>query len=816
MANPITVENRKPGTTAWRIPAAGKTVGDDKGQHIKGYFSRTSVAVGSSIDLHVRSTVSNSFTYSIYRLGWYGGTGGRLVLESGATPVASQQNCLPQQGTGLIECSWSKAASVAVPSDWVSGIYLAVLTAGNYQNYATFTFRDGRQDAMLAVQPVHTHQAYNNFPADGVNGKSLYSSNSYGFLTVQNTDAAVKVSFDRPYAYAGISNVLKEDHPFVMYAESRGYNVTYATDIDYDVRPEIAAGQRVVVFVGHSEYWTSKMFDVAESARAAGRHLSFFGANNVFYRVRLEASAKGVPARTVVSYKIPGLDPIGTAQETVQFRRAGRPEQTLQAQQYGSPPGLTKGEHAWVVKAANSWFYRGTGLRNGSSIPKIIGIETDYRHSAFPMPTMSQHFVLAQSPTVNRQDGPGIQEAALYRAPSGSWVFDAGTLHYTRGLGAAGYVDRRVQTWTTNLLTRQMKGSLRVTTSRIGGSNRYATAALISQQTFSPGVSHVYLTTGLKFPDAVAASAATEGEVPILLTRPDALPAETLAELKRLAPAEIKVLGNIDAVSAEVAGQVATATGATVTRIFGASRYETAALISADAFAPGVPTVYVATGANFPDALSAGAVGAQNGSPVILTAPTALSEQARAEIARLKPGRIVVVGSAAAVSDGIARELGTIAPVVRLGGSNRYETAQSVVRDLVSADATAEVVMATGMDFPDALTGGPMVAARGAVLVLTRGGLDAQDAEEVVRNDPSRITFLGSSQGWLNTAIADQTKRLFDVADGVTTPSVTDPKPPVFQTGTLTSQPLEEDALTEKAVEPSLADQLPWLATPDS
>ncbi|MDO5502573.1 MAG: cell wall-binding repeat-containing protein [Actinomycetia bacterium] len=816
-ANVITVENRNPGTTDWKIPWPGRQLADDRAQQIKGYFSETSVAPGSTINLHVRSTVSTRFTYSIYRLGWYGGTGGRLMYETGTRSVASQPNCVPQRVTGLTECNWSVADRITVPTSWVSGIYVAVLDAGGFQNYATFTVRDGRPDALLAIQPVNTHQAYNNFPNDGANGKSLYAYNSQGFTTVNTTTGAVKVSFDRPYADSGVGLVMRDEHPFVMYAESRGYDITYATEVDYHARPQIAAQQRAVVFVGHSEYWTSQMYDTAESALRAGRHLSFFGANNVYWRIRLEPSTRGVADRTVVSYKRLGLDPIGPEQQTVLFRQGGRPEQALLGQQFGSPPGLTLGEHPWVVRAANSWFYRGTGLRNGNSIRRIVGIETDYRHAGVPMPTMSEHYVLAQSPTQSRHGSPGVQEAALYRAPSGAWVFDAGTLNYTRGLATAGYVDARVQMWTTNLLSRQMNASSQVRTSRIGGPNRYATAAMISKETFAPGVSHVYLSTGLRFPDAVAASAATQGEVPILLTRPGALPPETRAELERLAPSEIKVLGNTDAVSDEVMRDAAAAAGARVTRIFGGDRYQTAAKISAEAFGRGVDTVYVATGLDFPDALAAGSVGAQVGAPVILTAPTVLSDPALREIRRLAPRRIVVVGSSAAVSDGIAQRLGSIAPVVRLGGSNRFETAQAIVRDQVSAHTVSDVVMATGMDFPDALTGGPMVAARGGALVLTRTTLVAQDAEEVVRNDPARITFLGSGAGWLTSAMAEDTKRLFDVADGRPTPTVVDPQPrvPTFAAARArTAEPLDEAHLN-KEFDRSLARQLPWLAEPD-
>ncbi len=137
-------------------------------------------------------------------------------------------------------------------------------------------------------------------------------------------------------------------------------------------------------------------------------------------------------------------------------------------------------------------------------------------------------------------------------------------------------------------------------------------------------------------------------------------------------------------------------------RLAGATRYETAARISADAFAPGVPVAFVATGSGFPDALGGGAAAAALGGPVLLTDGASLPPATREELTRLQPARIAVLGGAAAVSEAVVAELSRLAPVERVAGDSRYATiARLSARTFPAGAAVADV--ATGADFPDAL-----------------------------------------------------------------------------------------------------------------
>ena len=163
----------------------------------------------------------------------------------------------------------------------------------------------------------------------------------------------------------------------------------------------------------------------------------------------------------------------------------------------------------------------------------------------------------------------------------------------------------------------------------------------------------------------------------------------------------------------------------TVTRLEGADRYGTAIAIS-QAYAPGVQRVYVATGTGFADALSAAPAAAKFASPLLLTTPTSMPAAVRAEIARLAPSQIVIVGGPAAVSDSVATALNGIAPVSRIAGADRFATSRAIAANAFPTAATA--FLATGMNFPDALSAGPAASHFGGPTILVPGSAGALDA----------------------------------------------------------------------------------------
>jgi putative cell wall-binding protein len=179
-----------------------------------------------------------------------------------------------------------------------------------------------------------------------------------------------------------------------------------------------------------------------------------------------------------------------------------------------------------------------------------------------------------------------------------------------------------------------------------------------------------------------------------------------------------------------ISAPTATVTGGTTSeRLSGPSRYETAVAISRAGFAPGVPVAYVAAGTNFPDALGAAPAAALQGGPLLLTAGDALPAAVRAELVRLAPARIVVVGGANVVSPAVLSALEAIAPTTRVAGADRFETSRLVVAD--AYDSASIAYVATGLNFPDALTAAAAAAHLDGPVVLVNGAQGTIDAASV-------------------------------------------------------------------------------------
>ncbi len=164
-------------------------------------------------------------------------------------------------------------------------------------------------------------------------------------------------------------------------------------------------------------------------------------------------------------------------------------------------------------------------------------------------------------------------------------------------------------------------------------------------------------------------------------------------------------------------------------RVFGADRYTTSVAVSQREFPGTAPVVFIASGANFPDALSAGPAAAKGGGPLLLTTPGGLTAEVAAEVTRLNPTKIVVVGGPDSVSDAVLGQLRSAASgatVSREAGSDRFLTSRTVVSQ---AFTTADTVyLASGANFPDALAAGGAAGAQGAPLLLVNGYAGAVDA----------------------------------------------------------------------------------------
>jgi putative cell wall-binding protein len=196
---------------------------------------------------------------------------------------------------------------------------------------------------------------------------------------------------------------------------------------------------------------------------------------------------------------------------------------------------------------------------------------------------------------------------------------------------------------------------------RVSGADRYETSAAISRENFAPGVKVAYVASGLVFPDALSgAPVAGKEAAPMLLTRPDVLPGSIASELARVKPARVVVLGGPATVSENVLSQVRSLTGVEVTRVSGADRYEVSAQISAVNFAPGADIVFVASGEIFTDALSGAPAAGAAGAPLLLVKGHSVPPAVTAELKRLRPKQIVILGGPNSVSPGVERSLANL------------------------------------------------------------------------------------------------------------------------------------------------------------
>lgn len=292
---------------------------------------------------------------------------------------------------------------------------------------------------------------------------------------------------------------------------------------------------------------------------------------------------------------------------------------------------------------------------------------------------------------------------------------------------------------------------------RFAGQDRYRTAVAISKATFDPGVPAVFVAAGNFFADGLTGGpAAAKLRGPLLLIPGSQVPEVVSAEIRRLKPAKIYLLGGTGVVSTKAAGQLASLARDGATRLSGSDRYATSAQVSQ--FWSNTTTVYVASGAMFADALSGGAAAARDGAPLLLTRPSTLPSSTRAALQRLRPSRVVVVGGTAAISNAVAASIKATLPAAtlsRVGGNDRYETSAKLAATSRSGDFS--VMVASGENFPDALAGVPASKALSAPFVLSKSRCMPRSVRSAFAKDSiDRYLLLGGS-GVLSSNVASRT-----------------------------------------------------------
>jgi putative cell wall-binding protein len=300
-----------------------------------------------------------------------------------------------------------------------------------------------------------------------------------------------------------------------------------------------------------------------------------------------------------------------------------------------------------------------------------------------------------------------------------------------------------------------------VPVARVAGADRFATGVQASRAQFPTGASTVLLASGANYPDALAAApAARAAGGALLLTPPNKLTTAVSAELKRLKPKRVYLIGGTSAISAAVATQVKSAVGVSPTRVSGKDRYATSAAIAARFFPTTGAPAFAATGAGFPDALSAASAAARLKAPVLLVpgASAAPTPAVSTQLTRLKPSAIYAVGGTTVMSAAMVSRLGHTAPAARVAGADRYATSAAVGARF-SPGTAPSALLASGVNFPDALVGSALAGARGVPLYLTTGHcVTAGITAELARLGVTSLTLMGGT-AVLATTVADASCR---------------------------------------------------------
>ncbi|MGW2484392.1 N,N-dimethylformamidase beta subunit family domain-containing protein [Streptomyces sp. NPDC001571] len=431
---PPAKENDRPGDAGWRLTRRGAE------HEVEGYADRTSVASGDPFRLHVHTT-AKTFRAEAFRMGWYGGTLARKVWESGPLKGTRQPAAKVEPTTYTVSADWP--ATTEVPTkDWPEGSYLIRLTADSGgQRYVPVTVRSAAtQGRVVLVNAVATWQAYNEW-----GGHSLYNG-----PTGDDSDRSRAVSCDRPYHEDGDGLFLTYEQPVVALAERLDLPLAYVTNMDIDEDPHLLDGATAVLSLGHDEYWTQPMRDRVTAARDRGTNVAFLGANACFRRIRLEKTALG-GRRLVVCYKNDWPRDPGRREgepPTTNFREPphAQPENSLTGTLYESNPTTAD----YVVTSPGHWLFEGTGVRQGSKFPGLVGTEYDRANGIGTTPRPME--VISHSPLTCR----GIRSfanSAYYTAGSGAGVFNTGTMRWvqsTAGRGGHG-IDATTARFTTRV-----------------------------------------------------------------------------------------------------------------------------------------------------------------------------------------------------------------------------------------------------------------------------------------------------------------------------------------------------------------------------
>ncbi|MFZ4719722.1 MAG: N,N-dimethylformamidase beta subunit family domain-containing protein [Ilumatobacteraceae bacterium] len=493
---------------------------------VAGYCWPQSVAPGGTVALHLSSSGGREVHVEVARVGWR-----REVVWAETVPAGDHPTPLDASAQG---CHWPAAVTIDADPSWRSGYYEVVLTIDlggrTRRDHAFFVLRPPADspNTILLQLATNTWHAYNDF-----GGRNLYTGGTHsalqrpmarGYLskpagagrrvtTVHPPDPDMNthvgyLRLNHLSPYAGSAGWPDWELPFLQWAEREGYGIDVVTNADLEDHPRLVDGYRLLLSVGHDEYWSGPMRDTVEAFIAKGGNVAFLSGNTAFWQVRLEDRTAQGPAATMVGYKgmfkndpVYGTDRQGELTSIWSDVLVGRPENQMTGVSFTHGgyhrigKRVTRGAGGYTVHRADHWLFEGTGLDYGDVLgaaSTIVGYECDgcdftYR-DGLPYPTCTDgtpstfqilgtapaaHFTRTTAARPPRPEDPSELEfissrlfgerghedriahghavLGAYTSPAGGTVITSGCTDWAHGLAGR---DEHVERITANILDR--------------------------------------------------------------------------------------------------------------------------------------------------------------------------------------------------------------------------------------------------------------------------------------------------------------------------------------------------------------------------
>ena len=342
------------------------------GLFVAGYASQVSVAPGEEITFHISSSAAQ-VELTIERLG------AERVKVWDKADIAVSLQTVPDRASSD-GCKWPESHRLKIPEQWPSGYYQATMNVKRDDASARSTLffivrsgQPGSKSKILLQLATNTYNAYTNW-----GGHSLYAFHD------RDGVQGHRVSFDRPLS----SQFENWEGPFVRWAESNDIALEYAANSDLEFHPELLKNYRLVLSVGHDEYWSSPMRDHLEEFIGDGGNVAFFSGNTCCWQVRSEDGGRALTCwkQNFVS------DPLFPSSEEHllsslwSHHRVRRPENSLTGVGFlwggyhRSHGEMMTGPAAYEIHRPEHWIFESTELKKGDRVggkDTIVGYECD-------------------------------------------------------------------------------------------------------------------------------------------------------------------------------------------------------------------------------------------------------------------------------------------------------------------------------------------------------------------------------------------------------------------------------------------------------